>query len=178
VLLKRDLPLSQRQASLWLGAALLLAWAVRVGLSFRSGIVHPDEIFQMEEPAHRLAFGYGIISWEWRAGVRSWVLPYLFSLLMRSFGSSVGSATYLIAIKLVLSSASLVVVLTGYHWVRRIGGETAALVTAFAAAIWYQLAIYASHPLSEVLATNFLLPGLYLQCFSDGRQDASSPGRY
>ncbi len=148
----------------------MLGWALRVGLSLRSGIVHPDEIFQMEEPAHRLAFGYGIVAWEWRAGIRSWVFPYLFSLLMRVFGSSAGSTAYLLAIKLLLSTASLVVVLTGYHWVRRIAGETAALVAAFATALWYQLAIYASHPLSEVLATDFLLPGLYLQCFSDGRR--------
>lgn len=155
---------------MWLSAALLLAWAVRVALSFRSGIVHPDEIFQMEEPAHRLAFGYGIVSWEWRAGIRSWIFPYLFSLLMRAFPSSAGSAAYLLAIKLLLSSASLGVVLTGYYWARRVAGECAALVAAFAAAIWYQLAIYATHPLSEVLATNFLLPGLYLQCFNDRRQ--------
>lgn len=158
----------QRQASLWLAAALLLAWALRVALSFRSGIVHPDEIFQMEEPAHRLAFGYGIIAWEWRAGIRSWVFPYLFSLLMRASPSSVGSAGYLVAIKLLLSSASLVVVLVGYAWARRTAGETAALVNAFCCALWYQLAIYASHPLSEVLATDFLLPGLYLLCFNDG----------
>ncbi len=167
--LKRDLPLSHRWTSLWLGTALLLAWTVRVGLSFRHGIIHPDEIFQMEEPAHRLAFGYGIVTWEWRTGIRSWVFPYLFSLLMRALRSSVGSAAYLVAIKLLLSSASLVVVLIAYHWARRVAGESAALVAAFASAIWYQLAIYASHPLSEVLATDFLLPGLYLQCFSDGR---------
>lgn len=162
--------MSRRPASLWLAVALLVAWTVRVALSFRSGIIHPDEIFQMEEPAHHLAFGYGIVSWEWRAGIRSWVFPYLFSLLMRGFRSSVGSAAYLAAIKLLLSTASLAVVLTGYHWARRACGETAALVTAFACAVWYQLAIYASHPLSEVLATDLLMPGLYLQCFNDGRR--------
>jgi phosphatidylinositol glycan class B len=173
---ERTPSLSRREASAWLGAALLLAWTVRVVLSLRSGIVHPDEIFQMEEPAHRLAFGYGVISWEWRDGIRSWVFPYLFSLLMRGFGPSAGSAGYVFAIKLLLSTASLSVVLTGYYWVRRISGEVAALVAAFACAIWYQLAIYASHPLSEVLSTNFLLPGLYLQCFNDGQRARLTTG--
>ena len=35
------------------------------------GIHHADENFQVLEQAHRLAFGYGIVPWEFRLGVRS-----------------------------------------------------------------------------------------------------------
>jgi phosphatidylinositol glycan class B len=66
-------------------AGISPAWAKRillafvfVGLLLRVGvalqlprIAHPDEIFQTQEPAHRLAYGYGVVSWEWRDGVRS-----------------------------------------------------------------------------------------------------------
>ena len=46
-----------------LGSAL----ALRIGLAVGSpNIFFPDEIFQTLEPAHRLVYGYGVISWEWR----------------------------------------------------------------------------------------------------------------
>jgi GPI mannosyltransferase 3 len=159
----------RRHVLSWLCVALIVALALRIGLSLHSAIVHPDEVFQMEEPAHHLAFGYGVVSWEWRVGIRSWIFPYLFSLIMRAFSFAGGSAMYLIVIKTLLSVASLGAVLIAFHWVRRIAGDRAGLVAAFACAIWYQLAIYASHPLSEVLATDFLLPALYLQRFNDGK---------
>ncbi|MGB7267017.1 MAG: hypothetical protein WBC92_15990, partial [Terracidiphilus sp.] len=37
-----------------------IAWAI-----LRPNVLYPDEIFETLEPAHRLAFGYGILSWEW-----------------------------------------------------------------------------------------------------------------
>ena len=32
---------------------------------------HPDEMLQTFEPAHRLAYNYGVTTREWRTGVRS-----------------------------------------------------------------------------------------------------------
>uniref|UniRef100_A0A914V314 Mannosyltransferase n=1 Tax=Plectus sambesii TaxID=2011161 RepID=A0A914V314_9BILA len=40
----------------------------------------PDEYFQAVEPAHRLAFGYGALTWEWRQGIRSYVYPLFIAL--------------------------------------------------------------------------------------------------
>lgn len=31
---------------------------------------NPDEYWQSLEPAHRLVFGYGHLTWEWAAGLR------------------------------------------------------------------------------------------------------------
>ena len=39
------------------------------------GRVHPDEVFQYLEPAHGLAFGYRVVSWEWVEGLRNWAVP-------------------------------------------------------------------------------------------------------
>ena len=47
-------------------------------------VVWPDEIFQTLEQAHRLAFGYGIVPWEFRAGARSWLLPGLLAGAMEA----------------------------------------------------------------------------------------------
>jgi GPI mannosyltransferase 3 len=46
------------------------------------GRIHPDEVFQFLEPANHRAFGYGLLAWEWSAGLRNWAAPGLFSLLL------------------------------------------------------------------------------------------------
>src|SRR3546814_15777794 len=38
---------------------------------------HPDEVIQYLEQAHRLVFGYGVIPWEYRYGMRQRLLPLL-----------------------------------------------------------------------------------------------------
>lgn len=46
----------------------------------------PDEYWQSVEVAHRLAFGYGYLTWEWREGIRSYVYPFLISIVYRILG--------------------------------------------------------------------------------------------
>jgi hypothetical protein len=63
---------------------LVLATLPRLWLAwFEHGTNHPDEIFQVLEPAHRFVYGYGIQSWEFRDGARSWFLPGLVALLWK-----------------------------------------------------------------------------------------------
>ncbi|CAK9140301.1 unnamed protein product [Ilex paraguariensis] len=44
---------------------------------------NPDEHWQSLEVAHRIAFGYGHLTWEWKKGIRSYLHPMLFALLYR-----------------------------------------------------------------------------------------------
>lgn len=53
------------------------------------GRIHPDEVFQALEPAWHRAFGYGVLAWEWREGLRNWAVPGLFSWLLR-LGATLG----------------------------------------------------------------------------------------
>lgn len=39
---------------------------------------NPDEHWQGPEVAHRIAFGYGHLTWEWKQGIRSYLHPFLF----------------------------------------------------------------------------------------------------
>ena len=56
----------------------LAALAVQAPLAVLDlSIYYPDEIFQLLEPAHRAAFGYGQVAWEWRDGVRSLSLIHI-----------------------------------------------------------------------------------------------------
>lgn len=55
--------------------------AVRLCLSVLSrSFFVPDEYFQSLEPAHRLVFGYGHLTWEWVSSkpIRSFIYPLLY----------------------------------------------------------------------------------------------------
>ncbi|XP_015120305.1 GPI mannosyltransferase 3 [Diachasma alloeum] len=43
----------------------------------------PDEYWQSLEVAHNLAFGYGHLTWEWRHSIRSYIYPFLISILYK-----------------------------------------------------------------------------------------------
>ncbi|XP_076260440.1 phosphatidylinositol glycan anchor biosynthesis class B [Rhynchophorus ferrugineus] len=40
----------------------------------------PDEYYQSLEVAHKLAFGYGYLTWEWTQGIRSYFYPLVFAV--------------------------------------------------------------------------------------------------
>lgn len=40
----------------------------------------PDEYYQSLEVAHKLAFGYGYLTWEWAQGIRSYFYPLIFTV--------------------------------------------------------------------------------------------------
>ncbi|KAH7860863.1 hypothetical protein Vadar_018888 [Vaccinium darrowii] len=44
---------------------------------------NPDEHWQALEVAHRIAFGYGHLTWEWQKGIRSYLHPIVFSFLYK-----------------------------------------------------------------------------------------------
>lgn len=57
---------------------ILLALVVRVAISLGTWtFFQPDEFFQSLEVAHHAVFGYGQLTWEWRAGspIRSIIYP-------------------------------------------------------------------------------------------------------
>ncbi|KAM9924793.1 hypothetical protein OXX80_011109, partial [Metschnikowia pulcherrima] len=45
----------------------------------------PDEYFQALEPAHRLVFGYGYLTWEWHEALRSSLHPLLYAAAYKAF---------------------------------------------------------------------------------------------
>src|SRR5665811_210921 len=79
----------------WMWAALALAAALRVWAAlFDHSIYWPDEIFQTLEPAHHLAFGHGLMAWEFRDGARSWALPGAYAGLFE-IASALGATSAL-----------------------------------------------------------------------------------
>lgn len=86
--------------------ALLTALAIRLlsVLLLPQTFFQPDEYYQALEPAHRLVFGYGFLTWEWRdvpdvlgaspqgwwdqvvvhGRLRSWLWPGVFALVYKA----------------------------------------------------------------------------------------------
>src|SRR5258708_13050366 len=75
-------PSVERRRRLMLLFLCAIAIALRLYFAFASpNIAHPDEIYQNQEQAHRLVYGYGIVPWEFREGVRSSILPEFLAFL-------------------------------------------------------------------------------------------------
>jgi GPI mannosyltransferase 3 len=148
-----------------LGVGLVLRFALALLVP---SVFFPDEIYQTLEPAHRLAFGTGVVTWEWREGIRSWVFPTFLAGVMRVttwMGS--GSTGYLRGTYLILSVISLLTVWFGYAWAKRASGNEAALIAAGACSIYFVLVYFAPKALYEVVSAHILLPGLYLGVYGD-----------
>ena len=150
-----------RYRSMLILLAIALLLRIVVFLEFPS-IYYPDEIFQSQEPAHLLAFGSGVITWEYRLGARSWVLPAVIAGIMKCTAwLSPGSSGYIFGTCLCFSILSLTVVWFAYSWCMRYFGTACALVAAFTTAIWFELIYFGPRTLNEFVAGNLLLPALY-----------------
>jgi phosphatidylinositol glycan class B len=144
-------------------ALLALALALRVAALFAfPSVHHPDETFQLFERAHRLAFGYGVKPWEFEDGLRSYVPPYilagLFKLSEPIFGGPEG---YIHFAQIALALFSLLPVAAIYQMGRRIS-PTHGLIAGVVAATWCELVYFSFRPLTEALATDFILVALAL----------------
>ncbi|KZT34404.1 glycosyltransferase family 22 protein [Sistotremastrum suecicum HHB10207 ss-3] len=66
---------------------LVLIFALRISIAVLTRtFFQPDEFFQCLEPAHRLAFGYGHLTWEWLSAkpIRTIAYPAPWALLYKS----------------------------------------------------------------------------------------------
>lgn len=130
---------------------LLLAFVLRWGGALLlPSVARPDELFQNLEPAYGLWTGSRVITWEWRAGIRSWLFPGFLSGLMYLSGWLGVDFRALIAAVLSLFSISVV---AGAFWVgwqhsRWLG----ALFCASLCVVWPDLIYYGPRTLTEAQA--------------------------
>ena len=144
---------------------LALAFAVRAAFALCGDFVlHPDEIMQYLEPAHRLVFGNGITYWEFFYGARSWLVPGVVAGILKVF-DLVGLGEpfwYVGGVKLVFCAISLLIPVGMYFFARQHFGETSARVALLAGAFWYELVGFAHKPMTEFVSTALLMALLVL----------------
>lgn len=148
---------------LWLVGVLGLALLIRLMVTFAlPSLHHPDENYQLFEQAHRLAFGYGVVPWEFDYGTRSFALPYVlagsFAIAEPLFGGPEG---YLRFTQVLIAVLSLAPVAALYRMGRR-ASATHAILVGLVAATWFELVYFSYRPLTEAIATDFVLIALAL----------------
>jgi GPI mannosyltransferase 3 len=158
-------PFATQHSARWaLAAVLVLAAALRlVPILFVPSLNHPDEIFQVTEQAHRLVYGTGLVPWEFRLGIRSWILPGLAAALMeiaRLAGD--GPDYYLPVIAIACVALAAVPVFCAFRWCERrfgiLGGIVGSVVVATAPDVIY----LSGRTLSEVVASHVLVVAAYV----------------
>ena len=144
---------------------LALAFAARAAIALTGDFVlHPDEIMQYLEPAHRLVFGNGVVYWEFFYGARSWLVPGLVAGVL-ALCEAVGLGEpfwYVGAVKLMFCAISLLVPAGMYCFARAHFGELTARIALLAGAFWYELVGFAHKPMTEFVATGLLVAMLAL----------------
>lgn len=140
----------------------LLAALPAVRATVELGRVHPDEIFQYLEPAHRLVHGYGIAAWEWEVGLRNWAIPAVIAAVLQ-LSSALGATSPMAA------RASIAVLMFALHFAmlsaiqryacRRLD-RWSALAIAMAVGLYEPVIDLAGRTLSETFSTAFLVWGL------------------
>jgi hypothetical protein len=131
-------------ASMWQGVHTLAiaAVALRVAVAcWFEQFDHPDALFQYLEQAHRLVYGYGFVPWEYRFGIRNWLLPGALAGLLAFFrllGLS-QPTLYVPLLKSTFAIVSVSVVYAGYVTGRNVFGEQTGRLAAVFATFWYEL---------------------------------------
>jgi len=141
---------------------LLLALAIRLPMAFWPNVIYPDEVFQYLEPAWRMLGHDGIVTWEWRDGIRGWFLPTLLAgpVALGDWVAPGGAGAFVVP-RLVAALASLSIVVSAWFFGARVS-RIHAIVAAFAAAVWFELIVLAPHTLGEPLAVALIVPAALL----------------
>jgi phosphatidylinositol glycan class B len=147
---------------------LVLGAAARLALALTDdGIFWPDEIFQSLEPAHRRAFGYALLPWEYVDGARSWLLPMLLAPLLRAGAALDGDRPrgYLVLMRLVFVAASVATAYGAYLAARKLRvPPSRALVAAALFALMPSAILLAPRAFSENATAPLLIFGVALLC--------------
>ena len=144
---------------------LALAFAARAAVALSGDFVlHPDEIMQYLEPAHRLVFGNGVTYWEYFYGARSWLVPGFVAGVLKLFDAlGLGQpAWYVGGVELVFCAVSLLIPAGMYFFARWHFGEPAARIALVMGAFWYELVGFAHKPMTEFVATALIVALLAL----------------
>lgn len=149
---------AERQLFWGLMALAMLARAVQFDVF---AVYHPDEVLQYLEPANRLVNGFGIVTWEYRYGMRPMAIPLLLAGPM-AIGQWLGGALGgIVAARLSVAVIALVPIWAAWRISRQVS-LVHAILAAGVMACWFEQVKFATHLLSETLAMSLWLGGAAL----------------
>ena len=142
---------------LWFWGLLTLAIALRIAAFDPYATHHADETIQYLEQAHRMVFGYGVVPWEFRYFIRSWLIPLMMVPPM-ALGEAIdpGGTLYLILPRAMVALINLSPVVAAWFIGARQSRQHA-IVAMAVMAVWVECVYFSVHILSESLATSLFL---------------------
>ncbi len=165
----------------YLPLVLLAALLLRVLVAFSSNsMAHPDEMFQYLEQAHRLAFGHGLVPWEYTYGIRSWLIPGFIAAILSLFDQAGlrGPDYYIRGVEVAFCVISLSLPYFVYRVGQAVFDESAARLALLLAAFWYELVYFAHKPMPDVLGVYALFATIALLFAKPGRTAALGFGLF
>jgi hypothetical protein len=159
-------------ASRWgVPAVFGLAIALRLMSAIPFSALHPDEIWQYLEPAYKLIDGHAVVTWDQRAGLRSWLLPEVLAVPMYlGHLLSPHSEAHLFAVRLSMAALSLLIVWAACRLGKALG-PAHALIAAFATATWSELVYMAPRALTDSVSASLFAGGAALLLSRARRHD-------
>ncbi|WP_460450475.1 glycosyltransferase family protein [Alsobacter sp. SYSU BS001988] len=138
---------------------------------------YPDEVFQVLEQAHRLAFGYGFTPWEFEWGARNWALPGAVGGLLWTLDAvGLGRPE---AYQAIVTGAAILASLTLVASVRRLAsalaGEEAGLIAALVVAV-SPPCVYAAQKITPEVWGGYALVGALALSLESSRRGAVLAG--
>lgn len=140
-------------------AALPRLWAACVD----QGVLWPDEIYQGPEQAHRLAFGYGFVPWEFQQGVRSWIYPGLLGLVFKGLSllGVVHGLALMIAAKCLMALWALVGIIFAMKLAERLAGPSGSLAAGLLLATFPPSLMYDARCTTEAMTGPLIVAAAY-----------------
>jgi hypothetical protein len=123
------------------------------------GRIHPDEVYQTLEPAYFRAFGYGVLSWEWSAGIRNWAIPLALSTLLK-LSAAIGISNprlYRAVLEIPQYMLHAWMLSSVFRYARRRVEAGPALWATLAVALYGPVITFAGRTLAESFSTAFLI---------------------
>ena len=153
---------SARSARMWFWGLLAVAVVLRIAAFNAYAAHHPDETIQYLEQAHRIVFGYGVVPWEFRYFIRSWLIPLMMVPPM-ALGEAIdpGGTLYLILPRAMVALLNLAPVAAAWVIGSRISRQHAVVAMAVTA-IWVECVLFSVQILSESLAVSCFMAAVAL----------------
>ncbi|MHC0614392.1 glycosyltransferase family protein [Komagataeibacter oboediens] len=135
---------------------VFVALVVRILMIFLSpGPLRADEFFQYMEPAYYKLTGHGVLTWEWQAGIRSWLLPDMIAQILKAgHALGLGYSTIFVRIVFALCSLGLVAGFVYAGWVTE--GISGAWICGMSAALWPDMVNDSFRTLGETVSGNIM----------------------
>lgn len=143
---------------LWLVA---LALILRLAALMAVNMHHPDEFYQYPEQAYRLLTGQGVIPWEYRVGIRSWLLPLLLvpPMALGLWLDPNGTLPLVLAQAMMACLSLSCVIFAAKIGLRH--SKTHGLLAGFIIATWFEFVYFGGKTLTESAALAAFMPAAY-----------------